>query len=243
MVENKINLVCLAAGAGARLSDSGKIKPLIDICGKSMLERVVLNIFNTGINFTFCFLKEHEDNYKLSKIVKKYIPDANFVIIPTITEGPAITASLASKYIDDNPLIVINCDQIIEGLNWKDFLVFCANYDGVAGTFDSDNLKNSFARTENGLVVEIREKQKVGEHALNGVHFWKNGLDFLSSVKEMVEANDRYNNEFFIAPSYTHLIKKGAKIGVYKFDNHFPIGIKEDLEIYKRYLRWKKYIV
>ena len=70
MVENKINLVCLAAGAGARLSDSGKIKPLIDICGKSMLERVVLNIFNTGINFIFCFLKEHEDNYKLSEIVK-----------------------------------------------------------------------------------------------------------------------------------------------------------------------------
>ena len=44
------------------------------------------------------------------------------------------------------------------------------------------------------------------------MHFWKCGKDFVSSVKEMIAAGEKYNNEFYIAPTYNYLIKDGKKI-------------------------------
>lgn len=237
MITSKINCIIPAGGAGRRFGNYDKPKPLIDICGLTMIERVIDNLYHPNINFTFCLLKEHEEKYKLSSLISSQM-NCNFVYIEKITEGPAITASLAINYIDSGPLIIVNCDQIIEDLNWDKFLDFSMNYDGVIGTFDSDNLKNSFALTdENGNVIKIREKEKIGQHALNGLHFWRNGNFFLDSVSKMVQNQDKTNNEYFISNSYHYLIDEGKIIKTYKFNKHFPIGIPEDLENYKNYLK------
>lgn len=234
---NKINVVVPAGGAGKRFGNYDKPKPLIDIHGLTMIERVIDNLYHPDFNFTFCLLKEHEEKHNLSSIISAQM-NCNFVILPMLTEGPAITASLAKDYIDSGPLIIVNCDQIIEDLDWDKFLDFSMNYDGVIGTFDSDNLKNSFAATdENGNVIKIREKEKIGPHALNGLHFWRNGNLFLDSVTKMVQANDRTNSEFYISNAFRYLIDEGKIIKTYKFNRHFPIGIPEDLEAYKNYLK------
>jgi hypothetical protein len=65
------------------------------------------------------------------------------------------------------------------------------------------------------------------------LHYWKEGKFFVDSAEEMIAKEDRYNNEFYIAPSYNYLIKQGKKILPYFFNLHFPIGTPEDLKSYQ----------
>jgi hypothetical protein len=79
----------------------------------------------------------------------------------------------------------------------------------------------------------VKEKIVISNIATNGLHYWKFGKYFVDSAEEMIRGNDRYNGEFYIAPTYNYLINKGKKILPYFFNLHFPIGIPEDLEKYK----------
>ena len=47
----------------------------------------------------------------------------------------------------------------------------------------------------------------------------------------MINNNENYNGEFYVAPTYNSLIKKGKKIGVYHIPNeqHNAVGTPEDL--------------
>ena len=47
----------------------------------------------------------------------------------------------------------------------------------------------------------------------------------------MIENNETYNGEFYVAPSYNSLVKNGKKIGVYHIPNeqHNAVGTPEDL--------------
>jgi hypothetical protein len=60
-----------------------------------------------------------------------------------------------------------------------------------------------------------------------------NGSDFVESAEKMIEANETYNNEFYIAPSYNYLVKDGKKILPFFYNLHYPIGTPEDLQKYK----------
>ena len=59
----------------------------------------------------------------------------------------------------------------------------------------------------------------------------KHGKDFVYSAQNMIETNEQYNNEFYVAPTYNSLIKDGKKIGVYHIPNeqHNAVGTPEDL--------------
>ena len=65
------------------------------------------------------------------------------------------------------------------------------------------------------------------------MHFWKHGKDFVSSSEQMISLNDKYSNEFYVAPSYNYLIKEGKKILPFYYNLHFPIGIPEDLMFFE----------
>ena len=82
-------------------------------------------------------------------------------------------------------------------------------------------------------MVEVKEKIVISNLATNGLHYWKHGKYFVKSAEEMIAQNDRYNGEFYVAPTYNYLIKDGKKVLPYFFNLHFPIGVPEDLEKYQ----------
>jgi hypothetical protein len=117
---------------------------------------------------------------------------------------------------------------------------FCKHYplDGFVVTYFANTNKNSYASLDNnGLVKSIKEKEIISNVSLNGIHFWKFGSDFVDSFYKMVESNDRApNGEFYIGPSYNHLINQNKKIGIYHIPNeqHWAVGTEEDLDLYMR---------
>lgn len=236
----KINILIPLGGAGKRFSDAGYAtpKPFIDVNGEPMIKAVVRNLNHPSANFIFVINEE----FVSVSAFEKHISDLNITYetrsVSKLTEGPASTVLVAKDLINnEDPLMVINCDQVILDYDLDNIIDFVGvtGCDGLLGCFLSSSKKNSYVKLDpNGEVCDVKEKIVISNIATNGLHFWSKGSDFVHSAEEMILLNDRYNNEFYVAPTYNYLIKKGKKILPFFYNLHFPIGTPEDL---KRYLR------
>ena len=77
----------------------------------------------------------------------------------------------------------------------------------------------------------VREKEVISKYSTNGIHYWRKGKYFCEAYDQMLENDNRTNGEFYVAPSYNYLIKKGLKISVYDIDPtlHYSTGTPNDL--------------
>lgn len=242
-----MNILIPMAGRGERFSSVGfdVPKPLIEINGKPMIEWALrsLDVSFQDHNFIFVTRKYTNDqfNQKLDSVLCSIIPHNKTIKIDYVTEGPACTCLIVKNLINnDTPLIVSNCDQI---MRWNgDYFVnscLASPYDGIVVTYDENTPKNSYAKLSNrGDVVRIEEKNVISNVSLNGIHFWKMGSDFVSSAESMIAQNERYNNEFYVGPTYNQLIAQGKKIGIFHIPKecHHPVGVPSDLGIFLE--RW-----
>ena len=232
-----LNVLIPMSGRGSRFSQVGYTfpKPLIDVNNKPMIQVVIDNL-NLEARFIFLVLREHFDKYAL-KYLLPLICGKNpceIVIVDSVTEGAACTALLAKKLINnDEPLIIANSDQWV---NWSSshFLKFVndKNCDGAILTFNSTHPKWSFVKLdeETNCVLEVAEKRPISQVATVGIYYWKHGKDYVQSAEEMIQRNERVNNEFYIAPTYNILIEQGKKILPYPVAEMVGLGTPEDLD-------------
>ncbi|MFZ9296665.1 MAG: sugar phosphate nucleotidyltransferase [Bacteroidia bacterium] len=179
-------------------------------------------------------------NANYGTIVSGALVAGAFIDFDYLTEGPSSSVLLAKKYINnDTPLIVTNCDQIME---WDSshFVNFInsTDKDGIVVTYNVLTEKNSYVKLdENGNAILFAEKKIISDYSLNGIHFWKKGSDFIDSAESMINKNIRVNNEFYIAPSYNEMVLKNKKIGIYHIDknSHWSVGTPDDLDKYLKH--------
>jgi len=234
-----MNVVIPAAGLGTRFNTTIP-KPLLDVNGLPMLARVINNFCNSDVKFFVGLLKEHQQKFNIIDNIKDYCDTSmvKYFIIDELTDGPARTSYFSKPHININePLIIINCDQVIFDLDLNRLMSFAKknSADGVIGTFYSNSPKNSYVRlNDDGLITQVKEKEVISNYATNGLHFWTQGSSFFDSCDEMFSRNDKANNEFYVAPSYNYMIKKGMKVVQYFFNEHFPIGIPQDLDKFRK---------
>ncbi|EDP4729891.1 glycosyltransferase family 2 protein [Campylobacter jejuni] len=240
-----MNIVIPMAGLGSRFAKAGfdKPKPFIDVLDKPMIVRVLENLKYKDARYILIARKEHLTKEK--KLVDEIKNNFNveFIPIDKLTEGTACTVLYARKYINnDTPLMIANSDQIVD-INIADFINdgFKRGLDGSILTFvdKEKNPKWSFAKLNNDLVVEVKEKEVISEFATVGIYFFNKGKIFVESAIDMIIENDRVNNEFYTCPVYNYAIKNGAKIGMYNIDfsKMHGIGTPEDLEKYKETIK------
>jgi NDP-sugar pyrophosphorylase family protein len=236
-----MNILIPMAGLGSRFPSHTypMPKPLIEVNGEPMISKAIKSL-NLDGNYFFVIAKNQFTSL-VEETITAIKPGSKFIEIDYITEGPANSALLFRNQINSNEeLIIANCDQIMEW-NSENFLHNVRLYDGAVVTYHTDTDKNSYARLDkNGLVVEIREKEVISNVSLNGIHYWKKGSHFVSSADKMMELQDRApNGEFYIGPTYNHMIRQGLKVGIYHIPNeqHHPVGIPDDL---KKYLEHEK---
>ena len=224
------NLIMPMAGNGSRFVTAGydKPKPLIDVNGKPMFVAAVENIGLEYDNKIFIVRKEHN----ISKDVLEYYPDAHIVEIDYVTEGAACSVLLADPYLKDNDSVFIsNCDQIIE---WdiNDFKNKM-NEDGIILTFDCPERdpKWSFAQTDNnGLVTRVAEKDPISSTATTGHYYWSHWSTFKHSALDMIANNDRFNNEFYLCPTFNYTLSMGGRVVTSHVNKMHGIGTPEDLK-------------
>lgn len=235
-----INILIPMAGLGSRFAKAGytKPKPFIDVLGKPMIVRVLENLAYKQAKFILIAQNEHLEREKeLVENIKKDF-NAEFIGINSLTEGTACTILYARKLIsNDIPLLVANSDQIVD-IDIADFIDDCfkRKLDGSILTFidKEKNPKWSFAKLENDLVVEVKEKEAISSFATVGIYLFSKGKFFVDAAIDMIVRNDRVNNEFYTCPTYNYMIKEGLKIGIYdiKASQMHGIGTPEDLQTF-----------
>lgn len=244
ILKKRVNIVIPLGGAGKRFSDAGykESKPFIDVDGKSMIKTVIDNLYHHEAHYIFIINEEYTSIEEFNThIADLGIPNSVYSTMK-LTDGPASTALLAVDEIDsETPLIIINCDQVIVDFNLDNLEKFVEvnECDGLLGCFISSSEKNSYVKlNELGEVCDVKEKVVISNIATNGLHYWKSGSMFVSSAIQMIKSNDRYNNEFYVAPTYNYLIGDGKKILPFFYNLHFPVGTPEDLKTYLE-KKWK----
>lgn len=226
------------AGEGSRFTKEGYTfpKPLIDVAGKPMIQRVVENL-DFSAEYIFLVRKEHLEKYNGLESLLKQITNNHYkiVVVDKLTEGAACTALLAKEYINnDDDLLIANSDQIIE-YSQQNF-IYIKNFtsiDGIVYCFNSVHPKWSFVKTNSrGIVVEVAEKNPISDIATCGIYWYRRGKDFVSSAEKMIEKNIRVNKEFYIAPVYNEFILEGKTLIPFYVHKMWGIGTPEDLNFY-----------
>ena len=232
------------AGAGSRFVKAGYAspKPFIDVCGKTMIERVLDNLKIDDSHFILIVREEH---FILEKDILELIRehyDCKIITVDKLTEGAVCTILLSSWLINnEEPLLLANSDQIVE-MNLQDFIddTDKRKLEGSIFTFYSNHPKWSYAKIDkDGYLIELKEKEVISEHATVGLYYYRRGKDFVNSAIQMIANNDRVNNEFYTAPAYNYSVKAGLKIGIYeiKESQMFGLGTPEDLKVYIEHLK------
>lgn len=241
----KVNVVIPMAGKGSRFSNAGYTlpKPLIDVAGLPMIERVLNNIDLPEASYKLVL---QESQYNENKIFFKSLQNRfniQYISINHITEGALMTVLYSHQSINyDTPLMIANSDQIVE-IDFNKFLddMISRNLDGSIMTFQSNEDKWSYIRLDGANVTQVKEKEVISEFATTGIYLFNSGKKFIDSALDMIVRNERVNNEFYVAPVYNYLIKNELKIGHFNVDSSsfFGIGTPKDLDTYLEYLNEK----
>lgn len=235
-----LNVVIPAAGEGSRFAKAGwkAPKPFIDVAGKPMLARVTENVVPDGARATLLLRREHITD-QADRVKQIARPEIEIVPVDALTEGTACTVLLArTSFGDDEPMMVANSDQIVD-FDVSDFVQDCVgrDLDGSILVFrdPTRDPKWSFARLgPDGLVAEVAEKKPISDLATVGIYLFRRGRSFVDAAVDMIARNERVNGEFYTCPVYNHMIRTGARVGVYEvpMDAMHGIGTPDDLGAY-----------
>lgn len=226
---NNLQILIPMAGRGTRFARVGYTvpKPMIPVLGKPMIHHVIDNLNIDGAKWHFVVLSDHLEEYdKLHEL------PGNIVKQHGMKQGAACSASLAFEHLNpDDPVLVANSDQFID-MNILDFLTAGINCDGAIMTFKSNHPKWSYASVdENEYVNKVKEKVVISDNATSGIYLWNKASSFIQGIKDMIEAGDTHNNEYYIAPSFNYCITRGLKYRLMhiKKQQMWGLGTPEDL--------------
>lgn len=191
-----------AAGNGQRFKDAGYREPkhLIPLAGRTMLDRVTEN-------------------------VQTLEPDADVLVLTRDvvgeTRGTAETIARAPLVPPDEPLLIANCDQLLQfPKKWR-------RGDGVLFTFPSQSAAHSYVLAdEHGRISDIVEKRVVSERAVGGVYWFRRASSIIGACKMVCAANA---GELYLSEAIRRMI--GLGYDLYAVDAPTAIlGTPEDLQ-------------
>jgi NDP-sugar pyrophosphorylase family protein len=226
------------AGEGSRFAKEGFTfpKPLIDVGGRPMIQKVVENL-DFASEYIFLVRSSHLKKYPGLEDTLARITNNNFKLVEVdqLTEGAACTALLAKDLIDcEEDLLIANSDQYIEYEKDNFNLIKnLTNVDAIVWSFNAVHPKWSFVKTNSrGFITEVAEKRPISNIATCGIYWYRSGSDFVKYAEKMIEKNIRVNNEFYIAPVYNELIKEGKTLVPFFVNKMWGLGTPEDLKYY-----------
>jgi len=244
------------AGRGSRFTaqvnqhpEYNRPKPIIDVKGYPMVrwatgslpfikhlgQEVVGELLVEPKDLIFIALKEHEVNYQISRELKNiYGGEIKIIFLDEVTRGAAETALKAKDFINnDESLIISDSDHFFDGASLAELLLVNPGIDGAIPVFSVSvgDTKWSFSRLgSDGYVDLVAEKQPISTWANVGCYYFGKGRDFVTVAEEAINNQEKYNNEFYIAPLYNKIIARGGKMKLAFPKYVYGLGTPEDLE-------------
>ncbi len=218
----------------------------------------IMSLPFSSFNSTFIFIinQQHNEKYAVASFIENRVSKINclykqdkitqfeIVVLAHRTRGQAETVYCAKDYVlEELPMSIYNIDTYFRSNSLANMLSD-DNIDGVLGAFylEKEDPKWSFAKLdENGFVIETAEKQQISSYALTGFYNFRKAKDFFDVARDWIENNHLVRGEFYVAPMYNSLIKRGYKYKIDIADEFVALGTPEDYEKVCRidFSRWK----
>ncbi len=219
-----INVVVPLAGPNQFFEDTQYTypKPLIEIAGKTMIERFIENLKKISQEIYFIFIVHESDckKYHIDNVLN-ILTDNNCELIKLAkeTKGAACSILMSIENINnDKPLIIANADQYLE----IDFNHAISSFEGAdAGviTFKSVHPRWSYVKlNDDNLIVETAEKKPLTNQAIAGFYFFQKGRYFVEGAMEMIKKDATVNGQFYISPVFNELVLKNKKLLTYPIE-------------------------
>jgi NDP-sugar pyrophosphorylase family protein len=239
---NRPQVVIPMSGKGSRFIQAGyaELKPFIQVNGKPIIEHIISQ-YPEG--YDFLAILSSDDPYLQVHIERlQNISDKiQIAIIKPHKLGPGHAIREASELISSNvPIIVSYCD-FSGDWNPNAFLVKLEKFDCNILTYSgfhphmNRTTKFAYAKMENDLVVEVREKESftdtpMNEEASAGVYGFKNKEILANAINQQIKENLEVNGELYISLTCQALIQNSGKVTVTRMKKFFQWGTPEDLE-------------
>ena len=227
-------LIVPAAGQGQRFRDAGyeKPKPLLYIPDPQDLSKEVPMLvaaarpFINWADLTVLVIPRMQQLDYLDEwdVIRNGLSDAyiEHCSLAHQQEGAALTIlSLLGEIPDDAQVLIVNSDQffIADVAPWLAKLNSKDAPDGSLLTFESGaDPRWSYAQTaphDPLVVTRVAEKIAISTHATAGAYFFRQWKVLRTAICRMVGEGERYNGEFYLAPTYNQLIRAGMSVTRY----------------------------
>ncbi len=239
-----MNIIITMAGRGKRFWDVGFDIPKYQIKAgdRTLFSWSLLSLKNfMKIENTFIFIARKEDD--AGEFIKKEcelmaIDNYRLVEVEMTTDGQATTVLYAKDEIQnrENSILIYNIDTHVS----PDFLSpdSIQKGDGWIPCFPGKGKHWSFAKlNQNGRVVEVREKQRISDHATIGLYWFSSYALYRQIYDEYYSDHTQVEQgEKFIAPLYNQLIKDEKTVYIHEvpLSAVHCLGTPEELDTFQK---------
>ena len=209
--------ILLCGGIGSRYNNYSLPKPLNFINGRHMIEYTIANIPSDEIYIIYnMFLDEYNFKEIVVNLFKK--KTIHFARLEYLTRGAVESAYIGIKQFefdcnDDDNIVFIDNDNM-HTLGTLTSAKFDTHFIGY-GIDESEKTNYSFIRIDNDKVIDIAEKHKISNNFCCGLYGFRNATVFESCALNVLQNNDKTNNEFYFSQLYKSILEKDTISPVY----------------------------
>ena len=196
-------------------------KPLIEVDGRPMIERVIGGLDRTlrGCQYFFVVSSEDVASYSLDGTLKLLAGEGSTILpISAPTRGGLCSALLAADRLNfDDEIIIMNGDQIID-VDYNTVAAYFRSRNADAGTitFDSVHPRWSYAKLdENKAVSFTAEKRVVSRNAIAGFYYFKTAQIFFEAAEQVLRKDISVNGQYYLSSALNEVILAGKTVAAY----------------------------
>jgi dTDP-glucose pyrophosphorylase len=206
-------------GRGERFKQNGYAMPkaLVRALGQPILLWLLKGILNkppSDLEFVYIAYSSEYECYRLGNMLKNEFPDVKFrfLVVASPTRGAADTLRLALRelegHTDDQPVVSLDSDTF-----YTEHILARWDRSNQVGVFESktDAPLFSYARFDDaGFLDDIREKEKISDHACSGFYAFASWCELYDCAKRIVEEGVEQHGEFYISGILKLMIARSA---------------------------------
>ncbi len=230
-----MQIVIPIGGTGERFKEENfpRPKPLINFLGKPILYWLLDNLpITTPCEIHIPYNSELEQFNFEDGLRRRYPKKFHFYKLNFKTRGAAETVYAALNNFSteqlSEPLVVLDCDNIYLQNPMRQAGKNCIFYFEDHGHQPIYSYLNITPENE---VTDIQEKVRISDYASSGAYSFENAKDVKDVIEEIIKANEKSKNEFYISTIYQHLLKWGTKVYGYKCDKFISLGTPDLLRL------------
>lgn len=209
-------IVIPMVGKSSRFFNAGYTKPkyMLKLNDSTIFSNVLQSFEKYFSEELFVFLVRSDFDAKFfveNEVKNLGIQNYEIKVFEQETQGQAETVFLGLTDIDsDEPLVIFNIDTFRFNFQHPIWVDDC---DGYLEVFQGEGENWSFVKSGVGnTVIKTTEKEPISNLCSDGLYYFRKKIFFDQAFEESKKNGDTFRGEYYIAPLYNNLIKKGLDI-------------------------------